>query len=273
MSKELEAIIYRMNHLKNYLVCIDDLDMDVSLHKYIGTEETLSRYDSAENLFAQLKNSGHVFLKITPYMKNGSGKRKVDKPLVINLSETIEKQIQSVAVEATPNQPTPNIPVPKGEDLMTSLGLNAPQVFDLFLKKQESERLTLEVSELKADNRNLKEQNEKYREELLKDKYDYQREKEKKGDTTALIGQIASGLPAIMEYMKPTAATGLNAPQVIDFGSEAKNNFAQKLKTIDDDFLNVLSIIATELDTNTPFSEEQIALISKYQLWEVKHAV
>lgn len=141
------------------------------------------------------------------------------------------------------------------------------------LKKQESERLTLEVSELKADNRNLKEQNEKYREELLKDKYDYQREKEKKGDTTALIGQIASSLPAIMEYMKPTAASGLNAPQVIDFGSEAKNNFAQKLKTIDDDFLNVLSIIATELATNTPFLEEQIALISKYQLWQVKHAV
>lgn len=134
MSKELEAIIYRMNHLKNYLVCIDDLDMDVSLHKYIGAEETLSRYDSAENLFEQLKNEGHIFLKITPYMKNGSGKRKVDKPLVINLGETIEKEIQSVALQATPNQPTPNIPVAKGEDLMTSLGLNAPQVFDLFLK-------------------------------------------------------------------------------------------------------------------------------------------
>lgn len=271
MIGKLDNVIHKINTERLFIVSVFDLDKGMYLYKYYGAPRLLNEFGSGENFFEHLNEKGHTNLNIASYMKNGSGKLRDAEPINVNFEELpnsdepttneLSQTNLSTTMTTLPITPTPP------QDVASLFGLGAPQVFDLMIKKNDAERLTLEVSELKSENRVLKQENEKFREELLKDKYDYQKEKDKKGDTHALIGQITSSLPSIMEYMKPSdKASGLNAPHKTDFGSELKNNFVASIDQIDDATLKVLIDVANTCIADEHFTQEFTTLLKKFKL-------
>jgi hypothetical protein len=267
---KLDAIIEKINTEKWLLLSVFDHQSKTNLYKYHPATAILAEFGSGENFFESLNEKGHHHLTVSAHLKNGTGKIKATEPVEVQFGAPIENE---PFLEIEHQQPTP-----KAIQEMTSksapmdisglFGLGAPQIMELMVKKHEADRLTIENSELRADNRSLKDKNEQYREEILKDKYDYQKEKEKKGDTHALIGQIAGSLPAIMQYIKPNPSEGLSASQPLDYGSPTKNSFVQNLPQIDDATLLLLVSILNNMNTNTSFSNELITLLKKHQLWQ-----
>jgi hypothetical protein len=276
MIGKLDSIIHNINNDSRFLLSVFDIQKNTSLYRFFEATRILEMYGSAENFFEELNANGHHHLRLSSHIKNGTGKKKIAESIEVNFTsqlkdKSFEEPVQKIQEpqETRPVQSFNSYPaMPMGNDLFSTFGLGAPQVMELMVKKNEADRLTLENSELRADNRSLKEQNEKFREEMLKEKYDYQKEKDKKGDTHALIGQIAGSLPAIMNYIKPVSAEGLNASQSIDYGSPTKNSFVEGIKQIDDDSLLMLASILSNSNTNTAFSNELINLLKKYKLWQ-----
>lgn len=277
MNGKLDTIIYNINHDKRFLLSIFDQKNNESLYRFYEATRILKEFGSGENLFEHLNANGHHELRISSHLKNGTGKRKIAETFTVNFAPQVQPDpITTVPkVHETPIIPMENpslLPAPivksAQPDMLSTLGLGAPQVMELMIRKNDADRLTLENSELRADNRTLKEQNEKFKEEILKDKYDYEKDKDKKTNTHALIGQIAGSLPAIMNYIKPNQSEGLGGSQPYDYGSEIKNGFAEGIKQIDDSSLMMLSNILNTSSTNPVFSNELIELLKKYKIWQ-----
>jgi hypothetical protein len=267
---KLDAIIAKINTEKRLLLSVFDHQSQTNLYKYYPATAILTEFESGENFFESLNEKGYRHLTVGAHLKNGTGKIKAIEPVEVQFGVSIENESSLVMEHQQPSHKPSQVATPKPTpmDVTGLFGLGAPQIMELLVKKHEADRLTLENSELRADNRSLKDKNEQYREEILKDKYDYQREKEKKGDTHALIGQIAGSLPAIMQYIKPNPSEGLSASQPQDYGSPAKNSFVQNLPQIDDATLLLLVSIWNNMNTNTAFSNELVTLLKKHQLWQ-----
>ena len=71
----------------------------------------------------------------------------------------------------------------------------------------------------------------------------------------------------IMAHLK-NEQSGLNASQEVNYGSLIKNDFAEKLKTIDDNTLTILSRIYNTSQTNSDFANQLVELLKKHGLWE-----
>ncbi|WP_309607754.1 hypothetical protein [Flavobacterium sp.] len=273
MENRLNAIIDNINTKERFLLSVYDLNQGEYLYKYYPAPQILEAYQTGENFFESLKTKGHHFLCIKSHLRRGTGKMKVAEPLTINFNDTMKTEkahdentatplelIPSTAIDAVPMQPKPT-------HFLDSFGLGAPQVMELMVKKQDAERLTIENSELRADNRSLKEKNENYREEILKAKYDYEKEKDKKNSTHALIGQLAGSLPTIMSYISPMpTADGLNGAKKEEYDSEIKKNFAESIKKLDDDTLSTLIHVVNASVIHSEFCKNLFELLEKYPL-------
>ena len=275
MENRLNAVINNINTKERFLLSVYDLNQGEYLYKYYPAPQILEAYQTGENFFEHLKTKGHHFLCIKSHLRRGTGKMKVAEPLTINFNTEMKtekpvEQSNTQLLEPIPQQALNAVPIQSNPThFFDSFGLGAPQVMELMVKKQEADRLTIENSELRADNRSLKEKNENYREEILKEKYNYEKEKEKKSSTHSLIGQLAGSLPTIMNYLSPMpTAEGLNGSQKEDFGSEIKNNFVITIKQLDDATVSLLNDILKTSATKTEFYDDMIVLLTKHDLWK-----
>lgn len=273
MENRLNAIIDNINTKERFLLSVYDLNQGEYLYKYYPAPQILEAYQTGENFFESLKTKGHHFLCIKSHLRRGTGKMKVAEPLTIKLSNELEteKPVQEINTQLSqpiPQQALEAVPIQtKPTHFLDSFGLGAPQVMELMVKKQEADRLTIENSELRADNRSLIEKNENYREEILKNKYDYEKEKDKKNTTNTILGHLAGSLPTIMSYISPMPnADGLNGAQKQDFGSELKNNFSESIKQLDDDIISTLIHIVNASVVHSEFCKNLFELLEKYPL-------
>ncbi len=269
MKGELEIIINKIDTDKRFLLSVFDLQSGLYLYKYYPASRILEEFGTGSNFFENLFSSGNRHLNLSSYRKNGTGKVKDGEPITVNFSEkTDEQQLQPVAQPVQQMQPVQMMQHQNpNNDLLSSFGLNAPQIMDLFIEKNEASRLRTECSELKAKVEKLQTENDTHREYKLKNEYDWEKEKSKREGTQGLIKDGLASLPMIMAHLK-SDPSGLNGGQEINYGSLIKNNFAEQLKSIDDATLEILISIYKASSTNPAFSSELIALLQKHKLWE-----
>ena len=261
---ELEQIINKIDTDSRFLLSVFNLQTGLFLYKYYPATKILEEFETGANFFEHLYASGNRHLNLSSYRKNGTGKIKDSEPITVNFSEKTEAT-QPVAQPAQPIQTMPQ--QPQNNDMFSSFGLNAPQLMDLFVQKNEAERLRTEKSEMSARIDRLEAENERLKDFELKNKYDWEKEKAKREGTHGLIKDAIGSLPMIMAHLK-SEQNGLNAPQTVDYGSNAKNNFAEKLKTIDDTMVGILNVIYDSSIANPTFASELVELLKNHKLWE-----
>lgn len=257
MGSKLDSVIHNINTNKSFLLSVFDTDRATNVVKYLQGTTILEQYGTGEAYFEYLFQNGHRNMVISLHNKNGSGKKKIEEPITVSLSPNgISEQpvLNNSSLPAMPMMPTKN----------ETFGLGVPQLMDLYVEKNEATRLRTENAELKAKNTTLEAENKKYYEQILSDKYNYDKEKDKKESTNGVIQGLMGALPMVMQQFSPNA-NGLNAPA--DFGSQIKNDFAQTIKSQDDITITVLSRIAQHLGQNADFSNELLELLKKHNLW------
>ena len=267
MKGELvNIIINKIDTDQLFLLSIFDLKSGVYLHKYYPATKILEEFETGVNFFEHLFEQGYRHLNLSSYRKNGTGKLKDGEPITVNFSEDTEPQ--PVAQPVQQMQPIQTMPqMNQNNDMFSNFGLNAPQIMDLFVQKNEAERLRTENSELKTKNLILESDNTRLKEAELSSKYDWEKEKSKRDGTQGLIKDCIGSLPMIMAHLK-NEQSGLNAPQEVNYGSLVKNNFAESLHTMDDNTLTVLSRIHNTIGVNGEFTTELVELLKKHGLWE-----
>ncbi|WP_394760297.1 hypothetical protein [Flavobacterium sp.] len=265
MKGELvNEIINKIDTDKRFLLSVFDLQSGLYLYKYYPATKILEEFESGVNFFEHLYASGHKHLNLSSYRKNGTGKLNDGEPITVNFSE--ETETQPVAQPVQQTQPIPMMPQ-MNNDMFSGFGLNGVQVMDLFVQKNEAERLRTENSELKTKNIVLESENKRLQETELSNKYDWEKEKSKRDGNHGLIKDCIGSLPMIMAHLKEQNS-GLNASQEVNYGSPTKNDFAEKLKMIDDNTLTILSSIHNASATNVNFANELVELLKKHGLWE-----
>lgn len=261
---KLDNTIHLINTEKRLLLSVFDIDKATHLGKYIPASTILEKYGSGENYFEHLNAQGHKNLVLSFYKKNGTGRPKLTEPITVNFGNPIEENHQSVMQPVAPIQRTQAIPK---NNMFSQFGLGHAEAIELFVEKNEATRLRTENAELKVENKSLKSENEKHREEILRDKYDYSKEKDKRESTHGLITGLMGALPMVMQHIKP-AENGLGSPQPENFGSLIKNNFVQTVKELDDATVTMLGIIINEMTTNELFANDFIEVLQKHKLWQ-----
>lgn len=265
MKGELvNIIINKIDTDKRFLLSVFNLQSGLYLYKHYPATKILEEFGTGANFFEHLFAEGHRYLNLSSYRRNGTGKLNDGEPVTVNFSEDIETQPVAQPVQQT--QPIPMMPQ-MNNDMLSGFGLNGAQVMDLFVQKNEAERLRTENSELKTKNIVLESENKRLQETELSNKYDWEKEKAKKEGTHSLIKDCIGSLPMIMAHLKNEQG-GLNAPQEVNYGSLIKNDFAESLKTIDDQTVTVLSRIYSASNTNAQFATELVELLKKHGLWE-----
>lgn len=270
MKGELEQIINKIDTDKFFLLSVFDCTSGRFLYKYYLATKILEEFSSGANFFEHLFATGYRHLNLSSYRKNGSGKSKDGEPITVNFSEKNDEQPVSQPVAQPVMQSRPIQAMSKmnqNNDMFSSFGLNGPELMNLFIQKNEAERLRTDNSELRSKNDRLETENARLKELELSNKYDWEKEKSKRDGTQGLIKDVIGSLPMVMQHMK-SSENGLNAPQEINFGSQIKNDFAEKLKTIDDSTLTILNRIHSESATNIDFANELVELLKKHKLWE-----
>ena len=303
IKDKLNATIYNINNDIRFLISILDLKNNKSLYRFYEATRIIKEFGSAENFFEFLNAEGYHDLRISSHIKNGTGKKKIadtytatiiPKGQIIPVEaipETVEapeieivespEKIESpetpeilekapIPMEKIPMIPEPPV-LPKPTmvlDMFSNFGLGAPQIMELMVKKSEAERLLVENSELKTEVKTLREKNEINRETILQDKYNYDKEKDKKTSNSEILGQLAGSLPTILNYISPNAGDGLGGTKPTDYGSETKNNFAEQINSIDDETLKLLTVMVETWSNNPQFSDELIELLKKFKLWQ-----
>lgn len=257
MGSKLDSVIHNINNNKLFLLSIFDTDTATNVVKYLPGTNIIEQFGTGEAYFEHLFQNGHRNMVISSHTKNGSGKRKLEEPVTVSLSPNNETSVQPVA-----NPVYPAMPMPAAKN--DNFGLGVPELMGLYVAQNEANRLRGENAELKADNKRLEAENKKYHEQILSDKYDYDKEKDKKESTNNTIQGLMGALPMVMPYLMPNQQ-GLNAPA--DFGSQVKNDFVQTIKTKDDITITVLSKITEHLGQNENFSNELLELLKKHNLW------
>ena len=258
MGSKLDTVIHNINNNKSFLLSVFDTDKASNIVKYLSGTTILEQYGTGEAYFEHLFQNGHRNMVISLHNKNGSGKKKIADPITVSLSPNTEsEQPVSQPVFNTPAMPM----IPQKNE---TFGLGVPQLMDLYVEKNEATRLRTENAELKAKNVTLEAENKKYYEQILSDKYNYDKEKDKKESTNGVIQGLMGALPMVMQQFSPNTG-GLNAP--IEFGSQIKNDFAQTIKSQDDITITVLSRITQHLGQNNDFSNELLELLKKHNLW------
>ena len=267
MKGELvEKIINKIDTDGRFLLSVFDLDKGVYLYKYYPATKILEEFGTGVNFFENLFASGHRHLNLSSYRKNGTGKLNDGEPITVNFSE--EAQPQTVAQPVQQMQTAQIMPqMSQNNDMFSNFGLNGAQVMDLFVEKNEAVRLRTENSELKSKVDRLQSDNDRLKETELSNKYDWEKEKAKRDGTQGLIKDCIGSLPMIMAHLK-NEQSGLNASQEVNYGSLIKNDFAEKLKTIDDNTLTILSRIYNTSQTNSDFANQLVELLKKHGLWE-----
>ncbi|WP_395077742.1 hypothetical protein [Flavobacterium sp.] len=295
IKDKLNATIYNINNDIRFLISILDLKNNKSLYRFYEATRIIKEFGSGENFFEYLNAEGYHDLRISSHIKNGTGKKKiadtytatiipkgqivpveavaetVETPQSLETSETTEIfEKDPIPMETIPMIPEPPIqPKPTmALDMFSNFGLGAPQIMELMVKKSEAERLLVENSELKTEVKTLREKNEINRETILQDKYNYDKEKDKKTSNSEILGQLAGSLPTILNYISPNAGDGLGGTKPTDYGSETKNNFAEQINSIDDETLKLLTVMVETWSNNPQFSDELIELLKKFKLWQ-----
>lgn len=258
-GSKLDNVIHNINNNRSFLLSIFDTDKASNIVKYMPGTSILEEYETGEAYFEHLFQNGHRNMVISLHNKNGSGKKKIAEPVTVSLSPNTESE-QPFSQPVFNNPPMPMIPTTNE----TFGGLGVPQLMDLYVEKNEASRLRTENAELKAKNITLEVENKKYYEQILSEKYNYDKEKDKKESTNGVIQGLIGALPMMVQQFSPNA-NGLNAPA--EFGSQIKNDFAQTIKSQDDITITVLSRITEHLGQNNDFSNELIELLKKHNLW------
>lgn len=258
---KLDNVIHNINNNRLFLLSILDTDTAQNVVKYLPAPNILEEFGTGEAYFEHLFQKGHRNMVISSHTKNGTGKKKLEEPVSVSLSPNNEEQTQPVtqpvvnpSLAAVPMMPSKN-----------DFGLGIPQLMELYVAKNEASRLATENAKLEAKNAILEAENKKYHEQILSDKYDYDKEKDKKGTTKETIDGLMGAIPLVLPYLMPNQS-GLNAP--VDFGSQIKNDFVQVIKNKDDVTVSVLSKITNHLGENENFSIELLELLKKHQLWQ-----
>lgn len=300
IKDKLLATMYNINNDIRFLISIYDQKNNKSLYRFYEATRIIKEFGSAENFFEYLNAEGFHDLRISSHIKNGTGKKKiadtytatiipkgqiipidaipetVEAPEIENVEaleimespeihEILEKApIPMETIPMIPVQPKPTVPL----DMFSNFGLGAPQIMELMVKKSEAERLLVENSELKAEVKTLREKNDINRETILQDKYNYDKEKDKKTSNSEILGQLAGSLPTLLNYISPNTGDGLGGTKPTDYGSETKNNFAAQINSIDDETLKLITVMVETWSNNPQFSDELIELLKKFKLWQ-----
>ncbi len=259
---QLKNICFKINNSeKNYLLTIIDLKTNKKIINYKPAEEILEEYGSGEVLFEKIAQMGVAKILIRQNKKAGTGRPSAGEPLEISFINEQDKQeeqenINEVAI----------ITKEKNTPMEGFFGLGSPhQIMELYVEKNEASRLRTENAELKADNKVLKEANEGYKEKLLEDKYNFEKDQHKSKNTKEIVGAL-SGI--VMPFISSLSVNqGLNGTQQqIDYGSEVKNELVKNLPLIDDNVIQMLFSIYTATQTNEDFNKEFLLLKEKYQI-------
>lgn len=266
MGGKLDSTIKYIDTNDLFLLTIFDIDKAEFLMKYMPSPKIREQYGSGVELFESLNANGHKNLIIKSHKKSGTGKPKLEEPFTVSFSAGGQTESQPVLQPVATSQPVLQaVPMPKND--LSTFGLGIPQLMDLHVEKNEANRLRTEVAELKSEVKRLTEENKKFHEQILSDKYDYDKQKDKSNTTKEIISGLAGVMPMVMEHLKPSS-NGLGSPQQPEtFGSLIKNNFAQNLKSLDDITVSVLDKVVNQLGVNEQFSNEFIELLKKYDLW------
>ncbi|MFC7774088.1 hypothetical protein [Flavobacterium sp. GCM10027622] len=263
MGSKLDSVLHNINNNKNFLLSIFDTEAATNVVKYFPGAKILEQFGTGEAYFEHLFQNGHRNMVISSHSKNGSGKKKLEEPITVSLSPNNDTSMETVS-QSVPNPVYPAMPMTASKN--ENFGLGVPELMSLYVAQSEANRLRGENTELKADNKRLEAENKKYHEQILSDKYDYDKEKDKKESTNNTIQGLMGALPMVMPYLMPNQQSGLNAPT--DFGSQVKNDFVQTIKTKDDITITVLSKITQHLGENELFSAELLELLKKHNLWQ-----
>lgn len=266
MGGKLDSTINYIDTNDLFLLTIFDIDKAEFLMKYMPAPKIREQYGTGTEFFENLNANGHKNLIIKSHKKSGTGKPKLEEPFTVRFSDGEQTELQPIAQPvATPQPVMQNLPMLKNE--LSLFGLGVPQLMDLHVEKNEANRLRTENAELKSEYKRLTEENKKLHEQILSDKYDYEKQKDKSNTTKEIISGLAGVMPVVMEHLRPPQ-NGLGAAQTENFGSLIKNNFAQNLKSLDDATVIVLDKILNELSTNEQFSNQFTELLKKHQIWQ-----
>lgn len=262
MGGKLDSTINYIDTNDLFLLTIFDIDKAEFLMKYMPAPKIREQYGTGTEFFENLNANGHKNLIIKSHKKSGTGKPKLEEPFTVSFSDAGQPELQPVVTTQPPLQA---VPMPKND--LSTFGLGIPQLMDLHVEKNEANRLRTENAELKAEKNRLAEENKKFHEQILSDKYDYDKQKDKSNTTKEIISGLAGVLPVLMENLKPSTS-GLGSPQSENYGSNVKNNFAKSLRSLDDITVSVLDKIVNQLGINEQFSNEFIQLLKNYNLWQ-----
>ncbi|WP_281322756.1 hypothetical protein [Flavobacterium aestivum] len=252
--QELDKLIDKLNTDMYSAVSVLDLDTSAFVFRNKSHAEILAEYGSAEEFFETLFANGHRRLTLTLKRKNGSTYKVDGKSFDVNFS----KNTQSTEVVKQPAT------VHKAEMFPNSFGLGSLDMINLFVAKNDAQRLHTENEILKATEKENKKLIEELKEERLASKYDTARSN---GTQEMLLGAMQH-LPTILATFNGAApVTGLASPTE-NYSTPAKQNLARALQNLDDSTANVLESINNAMGTNPEFTNELAELLQKHQLWQ-----
>ena len=257
--RELDELIDKLNSDQYAAVSVFDLDANSFLFRNKTHFEIKEQHGTAESFFESLFAKGHKRLNLNLKRKNGSVYKMHGAGFEVKFSKDNQEVQPQPQMQAQPQ-------AKKAEDVFSnSFGLGTLDVMNLLVSKNDASRLLAENTVLNTENKQLKETNERLKEEAMATKYS---DNKSKGNQEMLMGAIQN-LPALISFAKgtPMPPAGLMAA-VETFSSPIKQSFADALQNIDDTVVTVLGSITNGLNTDVEFSGELAELLRKYKLWE-----
>ena len=259
---DLDGLIDKLNNDQYSAVSVIDLDTNSFLCRNKTHAQIKEEFGSGEEFFESLFANGHKRLNLSLKRKNGSTFKLDGLPFDVNFSKATQEQ----PVIKLPAQTIQSERSVQAEPMFqNSFGLGQLDMINLFVAKNDVQRLQTENQYLIADNKEKSKKIEEQKEEILGFKYN----REGSNNTQEMIMGAIKNMPMIMASVKgtPLPAVGLASPAEL-FSSPVKQAFADELQNIDDSTVTVLQSINNGLDNSIDFQNELATLLQKYQLWQ-----
>ena len=249
MQELLDKLIAKLNTDEFCAVSVFDLETSQFIYRNKTHAQIQQEFESAENFFEEIFNTGKTKFSIQERRKNGSVFKAFGEPILTNNVVKESEPMQNF--EAPVQQPVsnPNFSQVGG----FGLGLGTLDVMNLMVDSHEAKRLKNENETLKLENKRLEKENYEYKDEKLSSKYN----QENKSMITGLIGEVMKNAPVLINMVKGGAPTGLNAPAPVE-----------PITQFDPTTKQILIQIGNTLATNEAFGNDLFELLKNYQLWE-----
>lgn len=214
MRQDFNKLIEKLKNDKLTGVSVFDVEnYKIVLKPTLGSD-IKSQYGSVENFFEKLKTDKINSVIVQEYRQNGTGIKKIGNPLpTLNFGEK-QNQLQPVATTSHVAQVMP-------QAQNHPLGLGFVDQVNLFADQRDKIRLEVENTSLKRELEEAKKLRDEYKEQILQDKYDINKQS---GNAEMATGLAQTILPMLAEFMKKPS--GLNAPAIVP----AHTNFSEVKK-------------------------------------------